>query len=152
ALEPLELLAELGADALHRAAALLLGGDVVAAGVDGIAVDLVDDAPAERVDLGDGLDLVAPVLDADRVALGVDREELDDVAPHAEGAAVEVDVVALVLDVDHAAEQLVAAKLLADLQIDEHLLVPLGRADAVDAAHRGDDDHVAPREERARGR
>ena len=35
------------------------------------------------------------------------RDDLDRIAAHAEGAAVEVDVVALVLDVDEVAQQLV---------------------------------------------
>ena len=65
----------------------------------------------------------------------VRREDLDDVAAHAERAAVEVDVVALVLDVDEHAEQLVAPELLAAFELDEEAVVALGRADAVDAAH-----------------
>jgi hypothetical protein len=42
-------------------------------------------------------------LDAHRDALLVGGEDLDHVAAHAEGAAVEVDVVALVLDLDELA-------------------------------------------------
>ena len=105
--------------------------------------------PRSGIDLADRLDLVAEELDADRGLVLVRREDLDHVAAHAERAAVEVDVVALVLDVDELPEQLVAPELLALLQIDEQAVVALGRADAVDAADRGDDDDVAPREQRA---
>ena len=65
----------------------------------------------------------------------VRREDLDHVAAHAERAAVEVDVVALVLDVDQLPQELVAPELLALLELDEQAVVALGRADAVDAAH-----------------
>jgi hypothetical protein len=60
---------------------------------------------------------------------------------------VKVDVVALVLHVDQAPEELVAPEFLALHQLDEKTVVALGRADAVDAADRGDDDDVAPRQE-----
>ena len=74
---------------------------------------------------------------------------LDDVPAHAEPPAPD-RVVADVLRVDQRAEHLVAVVLAADLE-DQHLLAPfLRRAEAVDAAHRGDDDDVAPREQRAR--
>jgi len=79
------------------------------------------------------------------------RENLDDVTPNAEGAAVKVDVVSLVLNVDEATEQTVAAKLFADFETDQHLLVPLRGADTVDTRDACNDDDVASREERARG-
>ena len=57
----------------------------------------------QRVDLDDALDLVAEELDAHRDLL-VGRIELERVAAHAELAAHEGHVVALVLDVDQAAQ------------------------------------------------
>jgi hypothetical protein len=63
---------------------------------------------AQRVDLGQALDLVAEELDPQRAIGLVLREHLHDVAAHAEGAAVEVHVVALVEHVDEVAQQLVA--------------------------------------------
>ncbi len=57
--------------------------------------------------------VVAEELDADRRLLLVGGEDLDHVAAHAERAAVKVDVVALVLDVDELPEERVAAELLA---------------------------------------
>ena len=87
------------------------GVDVVRAREDRVPVELLDDLAAERIDLLDRFDLVAEELDADRVLL-VDREDLDHVAAHAERAAVEVDVVALVLHVDQAPQELVAPELL----------------------------------------
>ena len=71
------------------------------------------------------------------------------VAAHAEGATHEVDIVALILDIDQVAEYLVAPYDLAAFQRDHRLAVLLRRTDTVDAGDRRNDDRVAPREERA---
>ena len=84
--------------------------------------------------------------------LFVRRVDLDDVAADAEGAAVEVVVVALVLDLDQLAQDLIAVDPLAALERQHHAVVRLGRAEAVDARDAGDDDDVAPLEQRARRR
>ena len=79
------------------------GDDVVALGVDGKARVLLLDGAEERGRSGrGGLDLVAEELDAEGVFV-VGGVDLDDVAADAEGAAAEVDVVALVEDFDEAA-------------------------------------------------
>jgi hypothetical protein len=119
---------------------------------DGITIEAVLRLAANGIDLANGLDGVAEELDADGGVGLVGREDLDDVATHAERTAVKIDVVSLVLDVDQHAEQVVATKLLADLEVDEQTGVTLGGADAVDAAHARDDDHVAAREQRTRRR
>ena len=61
----------------------------------------------QRIDLDDALDLVAEELDADGQVL-VGGEDLQHVAAHAELAAHEVLVVALVLDVGQLAQHAVA--------------------------------------------
>ena len=67
-------------------------------------MQLAEDLAAERIDLLDGVDLVAPELDANGAVLLVGGEDLDHVAAHPKGAAVKVDVVALVLNVDELAQ------------------------------------------------
>ena len=78
----------------------------------------------QRVDLDDALDLVAPELDAHGDLL-VGREDLERVAAHAELAAREVDVVALVVDVGQEAQHLVALARLALAQRHRDLVVLL---------------------------
>jgi hypothetical protein len=112
---------------------------------------LLDDLAGQRVQRHDALDLVAEHLDADRELL-VDREHLDRVAPHAERAAGEGEVVAGVLDVDEPAQQLVALDGVADGQPDHAVDVLLRRAEAVDAGDRGHDDDVAAGQQRHGGR
>ena len=66
-------------------------------------------------------------------------------------AALELEVAAVVLDVDELAQQFVAVHLSADGQLHGHLLVVSGGAEPKDAGDAGHDDHVAPREHGARG-
>ena len=142
-LELLEPLLQLGLDRLDGALDPLLGQDEVLGGIDLHLLLLLDDRARGRVDDGEGLDLVAEQLDPEADLL-VGRPELDDVPPDAELAAGEVDVVAVVLDVDEPQEHLVAVDDLAELERDHHLAVVVGRAQAVDARDAGDDDHVVP--------
>ena len=95
-------LAELGEDGVDGGGFALGLDDVVGLGVDGEARVLLADGAEERVDLREGVDLVAEELDAVGVFV-VGGVDLDDVAADAEGAAAEVDVVAVVEDFDEAA-------------------------------------------------
>ena len=148
----IETFAQLGADRLDGGAHLLLGRHVVRPGVDGVAVDLAFDLAAQGVDLFHRFDLVAEEFDANGGLVLVDREHLDDVATHAERAAVKVDVVALVLNVHQTPQELVAPKFFPFDELDEKPVVALGRTDAIDAADGRDDDDIAPRQERLRRR
>ena len=67
-----------------------------------------------------------------------------------EGAAHEVDVVAGVLQVDQPAQHVPLVDLLAHGQPQDAVAVLVGRAQAVDARHRGHHDDVAPHEEGGR--
>ena len=80
------------------------------------------------------------------------REQFDRVAAHAKGAAQEIVVVAPVLQFDKAGEELGAVDPVALGERQGHLRIGFDRADAVDAGDRGDDDDVAPLEDRARRR
>ena len=96
----------------------------------------------ERIDLGDALDLVAPQLDAHALLL-VGREDLDRVAAHAEGAALERDVVALVLDARRDPRESRRVPVLCPISTRDHqLAVRLRIAQAVDRRDRRDDDDV----------
>jgi hypothetical protein len=91
--------------------------------------------------------LSALPADAQRELL-VRRVDLDDVAPHPERAAPELVVVALVLDLDELAQDLVALDALPLLERQHQPVVRVGRAQAVDARHAGDDDDIAAFEQR----
>ena len=104
----------------------LLRRDEVLGRVDVQLVERLDRLAGERVDDGQSVDLVAEQFDAEGELLGR-GPDLDGVAADAELAALEGDVVALVLDVDELQEQLVAVDDLALGEVDHHPLV-VGRA------------------------
>ena len=141
---------ELGDDGVDGGGFALGLDDVMRLWVDGEARVFLADGAEERVDLREGVDLVAEELDAVGVFV-VGGVDLDDVAADAEGAAAEVDVVALVEDFDEAAGDVFALELLAFFEEEKHAVVGFGRAEAVDAGDGGDDDDVAALEEGARG-
>ena len=126
--------------------------DVVAVGVDLDALQGAGLLAGQGVELVDRLDLVAEQRDPPGAVLQMGREDLHRVAAHPEGAAVEVGVVAPVVQLDQGLQQLVAPRGLAGFERDRHGGVGLRRAHAVDARHRGDDDHVLAFEQRARRR
>ena len=120
--------------------------DVMRGGEDVHGGLVVDHVTGERMQRGDAVDLVAEELDADSQLL-IYRDDLDGVATHAERAARERDVVALVLHVDELAKQLIAVNLLAFLEEQHAAGVLLRRTEAVDARNGGDDHAVTPREQ-----
>ena len=100
----------------------------------------------ERVD---GVDLVAEEVDADPLRR-VGGEDVHRVAAYAEVAGRVVKVVARVLRGDEACDEVAAPARVPDGELHGEVAV-FGRfAEAVDAAHGGDDDHVAPGDERVR--
>ena len=102
----------------------------------------------QRIDAADAVDLVAEELDAHHILIRVYRPDLDRVAAHAEAIALEGDVVALILDVDQAADERIAPELHARTQRNDHALVVDRVAERIDARHRGHDDNVAALGER----
>ena len=114
-------------------------------------MQLLDDGPTHGVDLRNRLDLVAEQLDP-HGGVVVGREDLDHVAAHPELAPLEIELGPLVLDFDQFPEHGVPVDLRSRLEHEHHAVVRLRRSQAVDARHRGDDDDVAPFEQRARGR
>ena len=142
---------ELAPDLLDRAVDRALLDGVVRRRPDRHVLEVVlDELARQRVEVLQALDLVPEERRAER-GLGVGREDLERLAPDAEGAPPQRGVVAGVLDRDELAQQQVAVDDLAALEDLEVHVVGLGRAEAEDRRHRGDDDDVAAGEERRRG-
>ena len=112
---------------------------------------LADHVAGERVDVVQRVHLVAEELDADCHFL-VCGNDVHRVALDAEGAALEVDVVAFVLHVYQQAQEAIALHFFAHAQHDRSVQVRLRGTQAVDARNRGHDDNVAARQQRRRGR
>ena len=148
-LEPRQPLLQLGLDAHHGPPHPLVAGDVVGGREDDDLGEVGELLAGERVDDGEPLDGVAEHLDAQHRLL-VGGVHLDGVAPHAELAPAERHVVAVVLQVDEAAQDRALVVVDAGVQLEQLAPVLLRVAHAVDAADAGHDDHVPPGEQRRR--
>ena len=107
--------------------------------------------PEQRVDLRQRFDLISEQLDPVG-HLVVGRKDLDHVPPHPERPAPEVRVVPLVQNLHQPPRNILAADALAFFQQQQHPVVRFRRPQAVDAAHRADDDRVPSLEQAPRGR
>ncbi len=145
-----EPLVELAPDRAHRDAHLVGRGDVMPRGEKDDLLQRFLGLAADRVEAGEPVDLVAEEFHAHRV-LRVGGAKLDGVAANAEPPARELEIVALVLHFDQTREEVFPGQELPLRHGTDHVLVVLGRAQAVDARDAGDDDDVAAGEERAGG-
>ena len=118
---------------------------IVRCGPNRQCLEFGDDLPSHLIDFSDELDLVAPKFHTKRI-VGIRREDIEGIAAHAECSALQVVVVAIVLDIDELHDELVA--ILLDFLIQEHghACIFSRRTDTVDARYRSDHDHIAPRE------
>ena len=121
---------------------------VVARRVDDEAVHLLFDPPGERIKEKNRVDFVVKELHP-HGALGVfGREDVDRVAPHAEGSAHELGVGAAVLHANELRDELPLRAGVSAPENAAHFRVAFGRADAVDGGNRRHDDRVAALENR----
>ncbi|MNZ86664.1 hypothetical protein D3C78_1054910 [compost metagenome] len=124
----------------------------MALGVEGETRQLADHLAGQRVEGGQAFHLVVEQLDADRLQLRLGRIDVDHIAAYPEGGAGEVHVVARVLQLGQPTQQFALVEFVAAVDVQDHLQVRLGIAQAVDRRHRGDDDRVRPLEQRLGGR
>ena len=149
--EPGEALGELHLDPFHGRPQSLSCRHVVRCRVDERLGQLPDDLSGHRVHLEQSIDLVTEVLDSqDRLLVG--GHDLEGVAPDAESAPGEVDLVALVLDVHEAPHRILEGVLDPLHDAQQLSLVLLRRPEPVDRGHRGHDDDVPAGQERRRRR
>ena len=109
------------------------------------------DLAGERIEEGKGLDLVVEELDAHRIALRLRRVDVDDLATHAVGAPVQLDLVAVVLQLGEAPQDEALIHDVAPHQVQHHRVVGLGLPQPVDRGHGRDDERVVALEQRLRG-
>ena len=143
---------QFGLNAADRTVVPVRRNQVVCVGVDRDLGQAAQRPAGQRIDLVDGVHLVAEEFDAQALVLRRRRKNLDDVPPHAKRPAVKIQVVALVLDLDELLQDRLAPDLHTLFQVQQHVVVHLGRAETVDARDRGHDDDVVPLEQRPRGR
>ncbi len=118
------------------------------AGVDGEPRHFAGDRPGERIEQRYRVDGVIEQLDPHRLALGLGRKDVDDIPAHAVGALGQIQLVARVLHVGEAPQQLALLEAVAALQVQHHGEVGLGIAQPVDRGHGRDDDRIRTLQQR----
>ncbi len=149
-LEPRDAIAQFLADGEDGAFKFLGRGDELFSGINGDGVVLLQRITKQRIEARDAIDLVPEEFDTQAV-LRIAGAQFHGVTAHAEFAALERDVIAAVLDIDEATEELVARDFLAHLQRDDHGLVVFLAAGAIDARDTGHHDDIAAGKERTHG-
>ena len=125
--------------------------DELLARINGNGLKRFERPARQRVEARQALDLVAEKLQPQTV-FAAGGADFDGVAAHAELAASEFDVVARVEQIHQPAKQLLTRHFHSGADGDNHRLVILFAADAVDAGDARHDHHVLAREQRAHGR
>lgn len=106
--------------------------------------------PGHDLELADGLDFVAEELNPQAMLLAARGDDFQHVAAHAERPTLKLYVVAVVLDGNQLADEVVAPNRHARTKRHHLPLVLAGVAHGVDAADRRDDNHVPPLPKRCR--
>ena len=101
------------------------GGDVMAGGEDGCRREPINDLAPQGINLTDRFYLVTKKLDTQSAVFFVGREDFHRITANTKGAAVEIDVVASVLDIDQTTQQLVAIELHALLKTNQKAVIRL---------------------------
>ena len=148
----LQALAQFLADLVHRGDHAIARRHVVGARINRVARQPPQHPAEQRIDERELRDGVVVELDTHGIARRFGREDVDDVAAHAERAWLQVDVVARVLHLGQPPQQPPLVDALAAHQVQHHRQVGARIAEAVDARDRGDDDRIAPLEQRLGGR
>ncbi|OQC71147.1 MAG: hypothetical protein BWX45_01239 [Deltaproteobacteria bacterium ADurb.Bin002] len=124
----------------------------MAAGVNGGLVKRTDLLPAQRVNDVNRLDRIAEELHAQRLLIFIGRKDLHDIAPDAEGAAVKIDVVALILNFHQTLQNILPGNFPAHFELNDHPQIGLRRTQTVNARNARHDDDISPRQKRVSGR
>jgi len=103
--------------------------------------NLCDNLSGQRVRCDNSLDLVAEKLDADQVAL-IRRKDFEDIAAEAEGSAVKLEFVAHIMNIDELSRKCLKRGPFTDLGLNHQESIILGIPEAVNTAHRRDNQCV----------
>ena len=109
---------------------------------------LARDRARQWIEQREGVDRIVEQLHAHRFALGFRREDVDDVAADTVGALCQIELVAGVLHLRQAPQQLALVDSITAHQVQDHRQIGLWIAEAVDRGNRGDNDGVRTLEQR----
>jgi hypothetical protein len=143
----LQALLELELDGIHRAEHALPRGRVVRLRVHRIAHHLAQAFAGERIEHAQLLDLAIEQFDAQRLAVGFRREHVDHLAPDPERAAMQLVLVARVLQLGQVVDQVALLDPLTLGEDQPQRQIVFRRAQAVDSRYRGHHQRIGPRQQ-----
>ena len=117
-------------------------------GVDGVTSDPRQYFTCQWVEQRQALDLVVEQFDAQRLPFRFGRIDIDHLATDAIGGAAQFGFVAGILQLGETAQQGPLFDHVAPDQMQHHAEIGRGFAKAVNRGNRGDDDGIAPLDER----
>ncbi len=108
---------------------------VVSFRVDRHALDAAADLAGERVEITQAFHLGIEQLDAHRLALRIRRVHVDDLAAHAVSAALQLEIVSLVLQLGEPAQDAALIDFVAHHQVQQHLQIGIGITETINRRH-----------------
>ena len=132
----------------HRLDDTLARGDVVGFGINGEARDRRLNMTGQRIEQRQALNFLIEQLNAQRDIVRLRREDINHLAAHAEGTALEGLIVAGVLQLGQAAQNSALVDNHADRQMQHHFQIQIRIAQTVDSGDRGHHHHVATLQQR----
>ena len=148
----LQPLAQFVLDQFHGVEDGLARGDIVTLGVDGQAWHPLQHLAGERVEVGQVLDLIIEQLHPHRLTVRLGRVDVDHLAAHPVGGALQLHVIAGVLQFRQPAQDEALIDAFAPHQVQHHAQVGTRVPQAVDGRHRGHQHRVTPFQQGLGGR
>src|SRR6266496_202391 len=102
---------------------------------------LLQDLSEQRIYRGNGIDLLTPQLNAKRLILRT-REDFHYVAAHPESATLKVHVGAFILQLDEPLQERLSRDLRAGLEKQQHTVIGIRIAEAINAGNARNHDYV----------
>ena len=150
--KPLAAGVQLGLDRLAGAQHGFARGDVMAGRKHRVAAHALAGLPGERVEQLQGFHFVVKQTHPQRQLGRFGRKDVDHIAAHAEHPALEFHVIAVILHQCQPADDVALRLGFAFFQVQDHLMVGAGVANAVNGRHGGDNHAIRPFQNRLGGR
>ena len=139
-------------DVLDRIQHGLPGGDIVGLRVNGHARHPPEHLSGKRVKIAQVLHFIIEQFDANGFLLGFCREDINDIAPHPIIGAMELDVIAGVLQFGQPPQDIPLIHLVTPVQVQHHFQIGLRITQTVDGRNRRDNDGIRPLQQSLGGR
>ena len=149
--EQVKAVMQLTANFGNRPLQTLLRGHKVLGGVDVDRVEALQDLAGGGFDIANRFDLIAKQFNPHQAIL-IGRSDFKHIATHPETAPRDFQIVAGILVINKFPQGAPQVQGFTHLELHRRLKVFRGNAQAVDAADRGNNDHIGALKQRARGR